>query len=43
VSKEGNFIEKYQEWLQIYEEFKEKLFKTLVDEELCSLGLSIIK
>ena len=43
VSKEGNFIEKYPEWLQIYEEFKERLFKTLIDEELCPLGFSIIK
>lgn len=43
VSKNGNFIENYPEWLRIYGEFKEKLFKTLLDEELCSLGFSIIK
>jgi len=43
VSKNGNFIENYPEWLKIYEEFKERLFKTLLDEELCTLGFSIIK
>ena len=31
VSKSGNFIENYPEWLKIYEEFKEKLFKTLLN------------
>lgn len=43
VSKNGNFIENYPKWLKIYEEFKERLFKTLLDEDLCSLGFSIIK
>lgn len=32
ISKNGNFIESYPEWLRIYEEFKEKIFKTLLDE-----------
>jgi len=43
ISKNGNFIENYQEWLRIYEEFKEKLFRTLLDEDLCVLGSNIIK
>ncbi len=43
VSKSGNFIENYPEWLRIFEEFKVKIFKTLLDEELCGLGSKIFK
>lgn len=31
------------DWLEIFENFKEKIFATLLDEELCHMGASIIK
>jgi predicted DNA-binding protein YlxM (UPF0122 family) len=43
ISKTGNFIENYQEWLRIFEDFKERIFRTLLDEQLCALGSSIIR